>query len=80
MRNLEQALSLSPEQKQAIEKIIEDTRNQLFAVRKETRPRVRQIVLDAGTRVRAQLTPEQQAKFDEMVRRNRSVINRALKP
>lgn len=80
MRNLEQALSLTPGQKQAIEKIIEDTRNQLVQVRKETRPRVRKVVLDARARVRAQLTPEQQAKFDEMGRRNRNAINRALRP
>jgi len=64
-------LSLSQEQKQAIAGIIEDARNQLAEVRKETRPRVRQIILTAQDRIRAQLNAEQQARFDSIMKRRR---------
>jgi Spy/CpxP family protein refolding chaperone len=71
-------LSLSPEQKQAIAAITEDARNQLVAIRKETQPRVRQIIQDARNKIRAQLNPDQQARFDQLVRRNRMQFNRFL--
>jgi Spy/CpxP family protein refolding chaperone len=63
-------LSLTPEQKKAMAEIIRDTRKQLEEVRKERRPRVRQIMQNARQRMRVQLNPEQQARFDEIMKRN----------
>jgi Spy/CpxP family protein refolding chaperone len=71
-------LSLSPEQKQMIAATMENARNQLLEIRKETRPRVRQIILDARDKIRAQLNPEQQARFGRLLRRNRIQFNRFL--
>ena len=72
-------LSLSAEQRTAIEGIVEDARNQIAELRKDTRPRVRLILQNARDRIRAQLTPEQQEQFDKIVRRNRALINESLR-
>ncbi len=69
-------LSLTPEQEQTISGIIDDARNQLAEIRKETRPRVRQVIVNARDRIRAQLNPEQQARFDKILERNRRLLNR----
>ena len=70
--------SLSPAQERAINGIIGDARAQLLEIRKETRPRVRVVILNARERIRAQLNPEQQARFDRIVERNRILLNRWL--
>jgi hypothetical protein len=71
------SLALTLEQKTAISEIIADTRKQLAEIRKEERPRVRQIKLNAQERMRSQLNPAQQARFDEMIRRNRLRLERS---
>ena len=71
-------LSLSPEQARAIDGIIAETRTQLLEIREETRPRVREVILNASGRIRAQLNPEQQVRFDQMVGRNRVLLNRLM--
>ncbi len=70
-QRLASRLALSPEQKQAIAAITDNARNQLLEIRKETRPRVRQVMQDARDKIRAQLNPEQQVQFDQLLRRNR---------
>ena len=77
-QRLARNLSLSAEQTQAIAGIIEDARVQLVEIRQETRPRVRQVLLSARERIRAQLNPEQQRRFDQLVGRNRALLNRLL--
>ena len=69
-------LSLSREQEKAISGIIADARTQLLEIRKETRPRVHEVILNARERVRAQLNPEQQARFDRVIERNRRILDR----
>ncbi len=69
-------LSLTPEQEQTISGIIDDARSQLTEIRKETRPRVRQVIVNARDRIRAQLNPEQQSRFDKILERNRRLLNR----
>jgi hypothetical protein len=71
-------LSLSPEQARAIAGIIAETRTQLVEIREETRPRVREVILNARGRIRAQLNPERQIRFDQMVGRNRVLLNRLV--
>jgi Spy/CpxP family protein refolding chaperone len=77
-QRLSRSLSLSPQQEQAIAGIIENTRTQLVEIREETRPHVRQVILNARGRIRAQLNSEQQLQFDRMVGRNRLRLNRLL--
>jgi Spy/CpxP family protein refolding chaperone len=74
-QRLARKLSLTPEQKEVIAGIMQDMRQQLAEVRKETRPRVRQITLNARERIRAQLNPEQQARFDDIMRRNQRLLD-----
>ena len=77
-RRLVRELSLSAEQEKAIAGIIQEARDQLGEIRKETRPRVRQVIMNARDRIRAQLNPEQQARFDQIRERNQRLFNRFL--
>jgi hypothetical protein len=63
-------LRLSPAQEKAISGIVEETRTQLLEIRKETRPLIRTALQNARAKIRAQLNSAQQAKFDEMIRKN----------
>jgi Spy/CpxP family protein refolding chaperone len=60
-------LSLTDQQTAAVRTILDETRNEYRAVRKELRPRFEEPRLKARSRIRALLTPEQQQKFDAMV-------------
>jgi Spy/CpxP family protein refolding chaperone len=60
-------LSLTDQQTAAVRAILDETRNEYRAVRKELRPRFEEPRLKARARIRALLTPEQQQKFDAMV-------------
>jgi Spy/CpxP family protein refolding chaperone len=73
-RRLARNLSLDPEQRKAVAEILEDTRKQLAEVRKKARPQVHQIIQNARQRMRAQLNAEQQARFDDILRRNRMLL------
>jgi Spy/CpxP family protein refolding chaperone len=74
-RQLARNLTLTQEQKKAMAEILEDMRKQLAEVQKEARPRVRQIIQNARERMRAQLNAEQQRRFDEILRRNRLLLD-----
>ena len=71
-------LSLSQEQEKAVSGIIADARSQLLDIRTETRPRVREVIVNARARIRAQLNPEQQAQFDRILQSKRMLLNRLL--
>jgi Spy/CpxP family protein refolding chaperone len=60
-------LNLTDQQTAAVRTILDETRNEYRAVRKELRPRFEEPRLKARARIRALLTPEQQQKFDAMV-------------
>jgi Spy/CpxP family protein refolding chaperone len=60
-------LSLTDQQTTSVRTILDETRNEYRAVRKELRPRFEEPRLKARARIRALLTPEQQLKFDAMV-------------
>jgi Spy/CpxP family protein refolding chaperone len=60
-------LSLTDQQTASVRTILDETRNEYRAVRKELRPRFEEPRLKARARIRALLTPEQQQKFDAMV-------------
>jgi Spy/CpxP family protein refolding chaperone len=60
-------LNLTDQQTASVRTILDETRNEYRAVRKELRPRFEEPRLKARARIRALLTPEQQQKFDAMV-------------
>jgi hypothetical protein len=60
-------LKLTDQQTTSVRTILDETRNEYRALRKELRPRFEEPRTKARTRIRALLTPEQQQKFDAMV-------------
>ena len=60
-------LSLTDQQTTSVRTILDETRNEYRALRKELRPRFEEPRLKARERIRALLTPEQQKKFDALV-------------
>ena len=64
------SLDLTPEQKQKIRPIVKESLEEMFALRREMNPRLRQIKQKVLERLRPLLTPEQQEKLNtEMARR-----------
>lgn len=62
-------VGLTPDQQKQIEVIIQDTRGKFQAIDDQTRPQYDQVRQQARDRIRAFLTPEQQPKFEDFVRR-----------
>ncbi|GBC77072.1 hypothetical protein HRbin08_00541 [bacterium HR08] len=62
-------LGLTPEQTEQVRRILDETRQEFLQLRNEMRPRFEDIRRRSRERLRAVLTPEQQAKFDELMRR-----------
>jgi Spy/CpxP family protein refolding chaperone len=58
LQRLDAELHLTPEQRDAIQKIITDGQNLMHKT-----------MLDARLEIREQLTPEQRSQFDELVKR-----------
>jgi uncharacterized membrane protein len=58
LQQLDEKLQLTPEQHEAIQKIIGESQNQM-----------RKVIQDARLEIRDALTPEQQPPFDEMLKR-----------
>jgi Spy/CpxP family protein refolding chaperone len=59
-------LKLTDEQKPKVAAIFEEKRRKIEAIRSEVHPRYDAIHRSASDEIRRLLTPEQQAKFDEM--------------
>ncbi|MDX1500880.1 MAG: hypothetical protein R3325_00860 [Thermoanaerobaculia bacterium] len=70
-RQLERSLELTPEQAEQVEKIVRDSHAEADRLRRETFPRVRQIVDEAAAEIEAILTEEQRERFRELRRRQR---------
>lgn len=58
LQQLDEQLHLTPEQREAIQKVITDGQNLMHKT-----------ILDARLEIREQLTPEQRTQFDELVKR-----------
>ena len=63
---MSERLQLSAEQEARVQKIFDDTRSQLDALRKESEPHVQEIRRQADERLRQALTPEQWLRFQQM--------------
>ena len=69
-RELESQLQLSDSQRTQIQAILGESRQEAEAIRRELRPRVEKNLEATQNRIGALLSPEQHAKFDELVREN----------
>jgi len=69
LQRLVKELKLTPEQTEQVRRILDETRQEFLRLRDEMRPRFEEIRRRSRERLRAVLTPEQQAKFEEMMRR-----------
>jgi hypothetical protein len=70
-QRLEHALDLTADQKRRIDEILAASRAEGDALHREMLPRVRAHMRQTADRIREVLTPEQQARFDELQRRHR---------
>ncbi|GBC81311.1 hypothetical protein HRbin10_00419 [bacterium HR10] len=69
LQYLVKELGLTQEQTERVRRILDETRQEFLQLRNEMRPRFEEIRRRSRERLRAVLTPEQQAKFDELMRR-----------
>ena len=67
-REMEERLNLSEDQRQKIQAILRESREESEAIRRELRPRLERNLKATQDRIGALLSPEQHATFDELVR------------
>ena len=68
LRRLDSELSLRPEQRQKVEAILGETREEFDRLRREIRPQFQAIMNRSRDRIKAELDAGQQAKFDTLVK------------
>jgi Spy/CpxP family protein refolding chaperone len=66
LKRLTRELDLRPEQRQQVETVLRETGQEFARLREEVDPRVREIRVRSREKIRAILTPEQQAKFEAL--------------
>ncbi len=64
-----EAVGLKPEQPQGLNAILDDAREEFFALRRRLRPQVSELRQRARSRIRQLLNPEQQARFEAFLQR-----------
>jgi hypothetical protein len=68
-KRLRSELKLDEQQQKMLEHIVMDTQIKLAAIRQKTQPEVASTLAEAEQRVRGILNPEQDRKFDNIVRK-----------
>ena len=71
LHRLDQRLRLTPEQHERIARMLEDSQERTRALMRPISPEMQSIVREVRQKIRAELTPEQAAKYDEMLQHNR---------
>jgi Spy/CpxP family protein refolding chaperone len=71
VQKLDDALKLTPEQRDAIEKIIADGQEKNHEIWTNITPQIRKVMQDARQQIREQLTPDQRKKFEELLKQFR---------
>ena len=69
VEQLTKDLSLTTEQQQQLNSILEDTRKNYDSIYAPIRPQIEQARQDGRGRIRAMLNPQQAAKFDEILKK-----------
>jgi Spy/CpxP family protein refolding chaperone len=67
---LERQLDLTPEQARQLRRILDDSRREAEAMRRELAPRMREVMERSEARISELLTPEQRQRFAELRRRH----------
>jgi Spy/CpxP family protein refolding chaperone len=67
---LKRELALTEGQTHQVRQILDETRNEFMQLRNEMRPRFDEIRDHSRNRIRAALTPEQQARFDQLLKQD----------
>jgi Spy/CpxP family protein refolding chaperone len=75
---LERELNLTPDQRQAIDDIMAESRVEGRALREEMRPRVTEMMRHTSERIEEVLTPEQRQRFAELQEQHRGRAERFL--
>lgn len=75
LRRIKKALNLTPDQSDKIAKIMKDSQERSRPLWELIAPRMRQEVKRVREEIRDVLTPEQQEKFDELLKRPRRQAN-----
>jgi hypothetical protein len=70
-REMESRLDLTEDQREKIHEILGKGRDEADSIRRELRPRLESELAATRTSIAAVLTPEQKAKFEEMVQQDR---------
>jgi Spy/CpxP family protein refolding chaperone len=73
---LARELGLTSEQQAQIDAILDEQQTQIRSIMRETRPRTRAVLRETRSRIEEVLTPEQQARFEEL----HAARHRAEKP
>jgi hypothetical protein len=76
-RNLRRQLRLDALQRVEVHRILTDTRVQLRDLRQEYRPQVVAVLTNTEAQISAILTPEQQARFEQMQQQNQHFLQPA---
>ncbi|MGA2686245.1 MAG: hypothetical protein ABSF51_14475 [Verrucomicrobiota bacterium] len=76
-RNLRWQLRLDARQRVEVHRILTDTRVQLRDLRQEYRPQVVAVLTNTEAQISAILTPEQQARFEQMQQQNQHFLQPA---
>jgi hypothetical protein len=71
IRNASRELDLTPEQRGRIDKIIRDSQEHTHEVWARVAPEMRKELAEVKDQIRAELTPEQKRRFEEMLKRPR---------
>ncbi len=66
MERISRHLELNPEQKIAVEEVLEDTQQKLNLLRQTVRPQIKEVFSECFNRIEAHLTPIQQKRFKSM--------------
>lgn len=66
MGRLDKALDLTPEQRRAVDRILEETHREAEVLRREVRPRIHELMEGAQEKIKEVLTPEQRRRFEEL--------------
>jgi Spy/CpxP family protein refolding chaperone len=71
VEELQRELDLSPPQREAVARILQESRRQGDEIRREVRPRLEAHLADTERRLMEVLTPEQRERFDALRRQRR---------
>jgi Spy/CpxP family protein refolding chaperone len=71
VQQLDKTLHLTPEQRAAIAKIVADGQERNHEISTNVAPQIRKVLQDVRQQIREQLTPEQQKKYENLLKRFR---------